>query len=111
MIKTERYSYSGGRRTACSQFGLKPAGSGCTSALRSAGWSKDDGKDAALDILCDAGILSGADCSFYRAGGEAPKDAGGGMDLGKIFLWIIIMLVVLIAAAVIYKRVTKKKAT
>ena len=103
-MQAERYSYSGGRRKMCKSVGLAPSG-GCTKALSDAGWKKGS-KDEAIDILCEAGALSGADCAFFRAGGETPQEDGGTTNTA---IWIaVILLILLIVGAIIYKRVTKK---
>ena len=88
----------------CKNFGLKPVTSGCTKALSDGNWSKGT-KDEALAILCDAGILSNADCDYYQAGG-APQEPSGKTNTA---IWIaVILLILLIVGAIIYKRVTKK---
>jgi len=89
----------------CKNFGLKPTASGCTKVLSEGGWSKGT-KDEALALLCDAGILSNADCDYYQAGGAAPAE-GGGTNLTKIFVGFFILLAILVIAAIIYKRYKK----
>jgi len=100
----EQYSYAGGRRTMCKSVGLKPTPTGCAKALNDAGWSKGS-KDDAIDILCDAGILGGVDCTYFQAGGELQNE--GGMNLGKILLWLGLLLALIIGGGILVRKYRK----
>ena len=100
----ERFSFAGGRGNMCKSVGLKD-GSGCRNILKDAGWEKGS-RDDAIDLLCDAELLSNVDCTYFQAGGETPEE-----DTGLTTVWIslFVLLALTLGAWFLIKKFRKKK--